>query len=93
MINVEEYATPQAMPCHNHGLFTEAEKELSAFLTAVTELRGQHCVTAAASHWMRALDEVCPFTFATRESFRKVSLAAAISLSHLPAQLEKSACN
>ena len=94
MINVEEYTAPNALPCPpNPGLFTEAEKELSAFLAAIAELRGQHCVTTAATHWMRAFEEICPSTFGSRECFRNVSIAAAISLSHFSPKLETSYCN
>jgi hypothetical protein len=83
MMNVEQYLAPNPVPCQAiTEAFTEAEKELSAFLSAVGTVSGQQCVTTAARHWMRALEEMCPASLATQECFRKVSLAAAVSLSH-----------
>ncbi|MGA2349665.1 MAG: hypothetical protein ABSF70_04455 [Terracidiphilus sp.] len=62
------------------GLFAEAERELSAFLSAVIAVHGPQCVMKAAKHWIEALDDVCPSASASRECFRKVSVAAAVSL-------------
>jgi hypothetical protein len=83
MMNVSQYAAPKPTNCPPDArLFTEAERELSAFLSAVAVVRGQQCVTTAARHWMRALEDMCPSSFASRECFRKVTLAATVSLSH-----------
>jgi hypothetical protein len=83
MMIVEEYVPPRTIPCPpNARLFMEAEKELSAFLSAVTEVHGEHCVMTAAKHWMQAFEDACPPAFPSRECFRKITLAAAVSLSH-----------
>jgi hypothetical protein len=83
MMSVEQYVAPKTFPCHPDARFlTEAEREMSAFLSAVTEVHGQQCVTTAADHWIRAFEEVCPPTFASRECFRKVTLAAIVSFNH-----------
>jgi hypothetical protein len=83
MMTLEQDIAPKTIPCHpNAGLLAEAEKELSAFLSAVTAVHGQQHVMPAAKHWMQALEDVCPPTFASRECFRKVTRAAAVSLTH-----------
>jgi hypothetical protein len=80
MMTVEQYIAPKAIRCRpSAGLFAEAEKELAAFLSAVTAVHGQQHALAAAKHWMRALEDVCPPAFPSRECFRKVTLAAAVS--------------
>lgn len=82
MMMVEERAVPNADPCHpDSSLFAEAERELSAFLSAIETVRGRQCVTAAARQWISALEDLCPSAFASKECFRKVSMAAAVSLS------------
>ena len=83
ILEEEEYVAPRTIPqALNAGVFAEAEKELSAFLSAVTAVHGQQCVTTAAKHWMLALEEVCPPSFASGGCFRKVTFAAAASLIH-----------
>ena len=82
MMSVGLNMASKPIRCHpNAGVFAEAEKELSAFLTAVTAVHGEECVTTAAKHWMLALEQVCPPAFASKECFRKVTLSAAVSLS------------
>jgi hypothetical protein len=83
-MSTEQLIGMKTDPCHpDAGLFRDAERELSAFLSAVTEVHGPQCVSTAASHWMRALDDVCLSNSASGECFRKVTLAAAVSLSHI----------
>ena len=83
MMNVEERVAPRAVSCHpDAGMFREAEKELSAFLSAVALVRGQQCVTIAAKHWMQALEDACPSNFPSRECFRKITLAAVITFNN-----------
>jgi hypothetical protein len=81
MMIMEPEVAPMAIPCHaTAGLLTEAERELAAFLSAVTAVHGQQYAMTAAKHWMRALEDVCPPAFPSNECFRKVTLAAAVSL-------------
>ncbi len=83
MMKVEQYVALKTSPCQpDAGLFTEAEKEMSAFLFAVTAVNGQQCVTTAAEHWIQALEGVCPSTFVPKDCFRKVTLEAVVSLNH-----------
>jgi len=63
-------------------LCNEAEKELAAFLSAVSAVRGEQHVNTAAEHWMQALEDGCLPSFVTRGCFHTVSLAAAVSMSH-----------
>jgi hypothetical protein len=83
MMNVEEYVAPMTISYFSDaGLITEAEKELSAFLSAVNAIQGSQFVNRAARQWMGALEDASLPTFASKNCFRKVTLAAAASLSH-----------
>jgi hypothetical protein len=62
------------------GLVTEAGRELAAFLFAVKEVHGSHCVNIAAEHWMQALDKIHLSKVKSQESFQGAELSAASTL-------------
>jgi hypothetical protein len=81
MTTMEQYFAPVIDPClANAGLFMEAEKELSSFLSAVTQIHGEQYVTAAAKHWIQSLDKVYLPTLTSKECFRKVTLEAVATI-------------
>jgi hypothetical protein len=81
MISVEQRVASQSVPspaCAD--LLTEAERELTAYLTAVKEVHGLHSVNNAIEHWMQALDQISMSGLASKESFRKVTFSAVSAL-------------
>jgi len=83
MMSVEQDLAPQSAACRaKDGLIKEAERELSAFLTAVTEVHGPQCATTAAKHWMQAFEDICMPNLASKECFRRVTFAAVATLYH-----------
>ncbi|WP_321472872.1 hypothetical protein [uncultured Paludibaculum sp.] len=61
------------------GGMTAAERELSAFFRAVTELYGPEQAEASAEDWLRELMARCGLPASGRE-WREVSIAAASRL-------------
>jgi len=83
MMILEQDISPTIVPCPPAAsLFAEAEKELSAFLAAVAQVHGPHHVTAAAKHWIYALDDAHLTDAASEECFRRVTYSAVVSLCH-----------
>ncbi|MGA2886650.1 MAG: hypothetical protein ABSE51_01260 [Terracidiphilus sp.] len=83
MMKVKQHLGQKLVPCRaNVALITEAEKELSAFLLAVTEVHGPQCAAVAAMHWMQAFENICLPSLASKECFRRVIVAAVISVCH-----------
>ena len=83
MMTLEQHFEPKTVSCSaNTSLFTEAERELAAFLSAVTEVHGPQCVTKATEHWMRALEDIYLPSLGSKECFRRVTFAAVASLCH-----------
>jgi len=75
-----QYSESNSLPYFAHReLLTEAERELTAFLFAVTEVHGPHCVSKAAEHWMRALSTASLPNPASKECFRGVTFSAVAS--------------
>jgi hypothetical protein len=70
----------QPFPCID--LITEAEKELTAYLSAVKEVLGPESVNMAAERWLQALDEMCFSNLATKEPYRRVTYSAVSTLCH-----------
>lgn len=83
MVCAEQNYKPQSAPCSTYAdLVTEAERELTAYLTAVKEIHGLHSVNIAAEHWIQALDEICLSNLNPKESFRRVTFSAVSTLCH-----------
>jgi hypothetical protein len=76
-----QYSESNSFPCFAHvELLTEAEKEFTAFLFAVTEVHGPQCVSNAAEHWIQALNAASLPYPASKECFRSVTFSAVVSL-------------
>jgi hypothetical protein len=81
MSTMEQCFIPVTDPCvANAGLFLEAEKELAAFLSAVTQIHGAKYVSAAAKHWIQSLDKVYVPSLVSKECFRKVTIETAAAI-------------
>jgi hypothetical protein len=71
----------ETSPCSaGTDLFAEAEKELTAFVSAVIQVYGPQYATKAAEHWMQVLDDAHFPNVASKKCFRTVTVSAFASL-------------
>ena len=72
-------------PTNNHslsvaGLMTTAERELSAFFNAVTELIGSEQARVSAEDWLQEFETLDSLSQLTRRDWREVTVAASVRL-------------
>jgi hypothetical protein len=81
MIDARHHGATMIVPCiPATDLFSEAERELTAFLSAVKVISGPYQVTDAARQWLQVLDDVNLPNEPSEECFRKVTLTEVASL-------------
>jgi len=73
-IQVEPWQAGSGEGCRR--LIAEAERELTAFITAVGEIFGSAAAVRAAEYWIELAETVSPYAVEDRPNWRKLTIMA-----------------